>query len=370
MSHTAIECSKCLLSTNDWSELTFEEKGVCAICHIYDDLYKRTVKRGQEADNALKDLLHKVKTNKKQGEYDCLIGVSGGVDSTYLAYLSKEWGLNPLILHIDNGWNSELAVMNIENVLNKVGLDLMTYVVNWPEIKDLQQAYIKANVVDLDIPTDMALMAMMYKTAAKYNIKYIITGHNTVTEGWLPPNFVHHKLDTMNIRNIHKLFGKIPLKNFPMVGVIRHWYYTKIKGLQFVAPLNWIDYNKNEVKQFLMDKLSWRDYGGKHYENIFTRFYQGYILIEKFGIDKRKSHYSTLICSGQLTKQEAQAEMQKPAYNNEVFKTDYDFFIKKLDLTKEVFEAYIKQPEVPHKHYKSYMNIYDKLRKIKKLLIK
>jgi N-acetyl sugar amidotransferase len=264
-------CSRCILDTKDYPEITFNEEGVCSVCDIYDDLALKTVKRGNEAEKAMEVMLQEIKLKGKGKEYDCLIGVSGGVDSTYLAWKAKEWGLRPLILHVDNGWNTELSVMNIENLVKKLGYDLFTYVIDWNEIRDLQLAYMHASVLDIDIPTDNAYAAAIFKIANEKNIKYIITGHNTVTEGWLPPTFTHFKYDIINLKAIHKKFGKVPLKTFPYLGVTKGWYYMKIKGLKTFSPLNWIDYDKNTVKKFIQEELGWRDYGGKHYENIFIR---------------------------------------------------------------------------------------------------
>lgn len=356
-------CSRCILDTNDYPAITFDNEGVCSVCHIYDDLALKTVKRGNQADEAMHVMLQEIKAKGKGKEYDCLLGVSGGVDSTYLAWKAKEWGLRPLILHVDNGWNTELSVMNIENLVKKLGFDLFTYVIDWNEIRDLQLSYMKASVLDIDIPTDNAYAAAIFKIANEKNIKYIITGHNTVTEGWLPPTFTHFKYDIINLKAIHKKFGKVPLKTFPYLGVTKGWYYMKIRGLKTFSPLNWIDYDKNAVKKFIQEELGWRDYGGKHYENIFTRFYQGYILYSKFGIDKRKSHLSTLICSGQITRDEALEEIKKDPYPTEqMLLEDREYLIKKLGLTEQEFQKLMDLPVKKHTDYPSILHWYDRLR--------
>jgi N-acetyl sugar amidotransferase len=356
-------CSRCIMDTNDYPEITFDEKGVCSICHIYDDMAMKTVKRGHEAEIALNKMLDEIKKYGKNREYDCLIGVSGGVDSTYLSYKAKEWGLKPLILHVDNGWNTELSVMNIEQLVKKLGYDLFTYVIDWNEIKDLQLSYMKASVLDIDVPTDNAYAAAVFKIANEKNIKYILTGHNTVTEGWLPPTFTHFKYDIINMKAIHKKFGKVPLKTFPYLGITKGWYYMKIKGLKTYSPLNWIDYDKNKVKDFIQKELGWRDYGGKHYENIFTRFYQGYILFKKFGVDKRKSHLSTLICSGQITREKALEEIKSNPYpTEELLLEDREYLIKKLGITEAIFEEIMNTPVKKHTDYPSILHWYDRLR--------
>jgi len=356
-------CSRCIMDTDDYPAITFDEKGVCSICHIYDDMAQKTVKRGHEAEIALNGMLNEIKKYGKNREYDCLIGVSGGVDSTYLSYKAKEWGLKPLILHVDNGWNTELSVMNIEQLVKKLGYDLFTYVIDWNEIKDLQLSYMKASVLDIDVPTDNAYAAAVFKIANEKNIKYILTGHNTVTEGWLPPTFTHFKYDIINMKAIHKKFGKVPLKTFPYLGITKGWYYMKIRGLKTYSPLNWIEYDKNQVKEFIQKELGWRDYGGKHYENIFTRFYQGYILFKKFGVDKRKSHLSTLICSGQITREKALQEIKSNPYpSEELLLEDREYLIKKLGISEAFFEEIMNTPVKQHTDYPSILHWYDRLR--------
>jgi N-acetyl sugar amidotransferase len=365
------QCSRCILDTNDYPEITFNDHGVCNICSTYGDLSTRTILKGTAGDTALHSLIDTIKDNGKGKEYDCLIGVSGGVDSTYLAYLTKQWGLRPLVVHVDNGWNTELAVSNIERLLDILGFDLYTHVIDWEEMRDIQRAFMRADVVDIDLPFDNAFMSILYKLAAKHNIKYVLSGHNTATEGYLPPNFTHFKMDSLNIRDIHKKFGQSKLKKFPIISLPAFLYYERMRKINIYTPLNWIDYNKAEVKKIIQRDLGWRDYGGKHYENIYTRFYQGYILYEKFKVDKRKSHLSTLICSGQITKADALEEVKKLPYpNQDLLKADKAFFIKKMRMTEAELDAYIQAPEVPHTHYRSYVNVINTLRPFYRLLIK
>lgn len=363
-------CTRCILDNQDYSEMRFDADGVCEICHVYDDLYRRTVHHGASGAAKLEKMLQEIKTGGKGKEYDCLIGVSGGVDSTYLAYLCKQWGLRPLVLHVDNGWNAELAVSNIENIVRKLGFELYTHVVNWNEMRDLQLAFLRASVVDIDVPTDNTYIASTYKIARKFGIRYILTGHNTVTEGWLPPNFNHYKYDLINIKAIHKKFGSIPVRTIPLISRFGLWYNRKIKEIKTYEPLNLINYNKDEVKETIRRELGWRDYGNKHFENIFTRFYQGYILPEKFHIDKRKAHLSTLICSGQITREEALAAMQKPSYDEALYRDDREFFIKKMGLTETEFQQIMQQAPIPHTTYPSEINIIRKLRPLARLLRK
>ncbi len=363
------ECSRCLYDTNDYPVINFDKKGVCEICHIYDDLQQKTVFNDEAGKQKLFELLAEIKKEGDNKDYNCLLGVSGGVDSSYLAYLSKEWGLKPLILHVDNGWNSELASRNIENILKVLDYNLYTHVIDWEEMRDMQLAFFKASVVDIDLPFDNAFMAILYQIARKFKIKYILSGHNTVTEGWMPSNFTHYKLDTINLKSIHKEFGTIKTKSFPTIGPLKVWFYNKFHKIKFISPLDYIEYNKTEVKKKLMEELNWRDYGGKHYENIFTKFYQGYILPEKFKVDKRKSHLSTLICSGQASKEEALKELEKPAYKPDELCGDKEFFIKKMELTEREFEEIMSRPIRKHTHYSSYITVINTLRKVKRMII-
>jgi N-acetyl sugar amidotransferase len=367
LDHSHQVCSRCILDTKDYPEIKFDAKGVCDICLTYDKYYANNVFDGDKGTAVLEEMLSEIKRDAGNNQYDCLIGLSGGVDSTYLAYLTKQWGLRPLILHVDNGWNSELAVKNIENVVSKLGLDLYTYVVNWKEMKDLQKAFLAASVVDMDVPTDNTYIATTYKIARKFKIKHVLIGHNVVTEGWLPPNFNHNKYDLPNIYDIHRKFGSVKLKSIPLIGLAGLWLQKKVWRIKTHSPLNYIPYNKNGVKNTIQTELGWRDYGAKHFENIFTRFYQGYILPEKFGVDKRKAHLSTLICSGQITREEALLENNKPVYDQAQLKEDRNFFIKKLNLTEEEFMAVMKKPPLAHTYYKSLLNTIRRLRPLGRL---
>lgn len=357
-------CTRCILNTNDYKEITFDKNGVCSICRLYDDLHKRTVLQDFDGYRALQALLSKISNSRSASEYNCAIALSGGVDSTFLACKVKEWGLRPLVVHIDNGWNSELAVRNIETVLRKLDLELYTIVLNWNQLRDLQLAFFRSGIIDLDIPSEVAATAALFKAAKKFNLKYIMTGHNTVTEGVLPPNFTSpYKYDTIAIRAINRRFGKGSIKDLQMVGFFRLFYNTRILGIKFESPLNYIDYDKNKVKQFIIENLGWRDYGYKHYENIFTRFYQGYILPEKYHIDKRKSHLSTLICSGQIKREEALVEMSRAIYPNEdLLRSDKQLFISKLGISEIEFDDIMKQPAKQHSDYPSYYKYYLALR--------
>ena len=343
------QCSFSVMDTIADPDIQFDTEGISNYYYAYKSAEAEHVFTGQLGQQKLEALAAEIKAAGKNQTYDCIMGLSGGVDSTYVAYIAKQLGLRPLAVHFDNGWNSELSVMNIENIVSKLGLDLFTYVINWEEFKDLQLAYLKASVVDIEAITDHAIFATLYRLAGEKNIKYILSGTNVQTENTLPKTWIFPKADHINIQSIHKAYGTVPLKTFPFMDAKVKRYYQKIKGVRSVSILDYALYNKQVVKELIQRELGWRDYGGKHYESIWTRFYQGYILPTKFKIDKRKAHLSDLIFGGQITKEEALAELQKPIYDLEQQKMDYAFVLKKLDLTQAEFDAILQM--LPRSHY-------------------
>ncbi len=357
-------CSKCILDTNDDSEIYFDERGICNYCKEYEVINsKNRLEDSAFKEEELKILVDKIKSRGHKNKYDCVIGVSGGVDSTYLIYKATELGLRPLIVHYDNGWDSELAVINIENIVKKLDLDLITYVNDWHEFKDIQLAFLKASVLDIELITDQAILAVLYNTAIQYKIKYILYGTNITTEAILPKSWYHWKIDLLNITGIHKKFGTLPIKTYPQLGFFKHYFITKFIKIESVHLLNYLNYNKNKAKETIVKELNWRDYGGKHYESIFTRFYQAYILPAKFKIDKRKAHLSTLICSGQISREEALKELTKPLYEKDKFQDDYEYVLKKLGLEVSEFEDYMSLPVKSHLDYPSYFKSHYKYQK-------
>lgn len=351
------QCSRCILDTNDDPYIRFDDKGLCNHCRKYDYQANEQVFSGEVAERKLNAIIDKIKQEGKGKPYDTILGVSGGVDSTYLAYLAKQYGLRLLLFHFDNGWNSELAVKNIENLSTKLGYDLSTYVVDWEEFRDVQLAYIKASVVDIEAITDHSAKIATMRLAKKYKIKNVIIGTNVVTESVLPDYWIFSKSDWRNLRDIHRKFGTVKLKTLPVATMWEDWLIRKFSPVTFHSLLDLVPYVKEDVKKLIVEKLDWKDYGGKHYESIWTRFYQGYILPEKFHIDKRKAHLSNLICSGQITREKAIEEMKKPGYDPEQLKIDKDFVLKKLNFSEEEFDAYIKAPRREHTEFDHMMHI-------------
>ncbi|MCB0710028.1 MAG: N-acetyl sugar amidotransferase, partial [Chitinophagaceae bacterium] len=339
----------------------------------YKKAYCDKVFEGAVAKQKLDEIVVKIKEAGNNNQYNCIMGLSGGVDSTYIAWQAKQLGLRPLAVHFDNGWNSELAVMNIQNIVQKLDIDLYTYVINWDEFKDLQLAYLKASVVDIEAITDHAIFATLYRLAGEKNIKYILSGTNVQTENTLPRSWIFPKSDHINIKAIHKQFGTLPLKTFPFMNAKVKRYYMEVKGIKSISLLHYFTYNKNEVKALIAKELGWRDYGGKHYESVWTRFYQGYILPTKFGIDKRKAHLSDLIFGGQITKEEALHQLEQPIYDAGLLKQDMAFVLKKLDLSEKDFSAIMQLPKRSHYDFDYEMPVdkrYPVLKPVKKIFRK
>jgi N-acetyl sugar amidotransferase len=357
-----IECTNCLFTEKNYPQIYLDENGVCDICKVNIDLIQNNQKNKTEQNRLLN--LEKIKSSKK-GKYDCLIGISGGADSTYLVHLAKEWGLTPLLLHIDGGWNSAIAVENINNLLKTSGFDYVTVVMDWNEIRDIQKAFIQANVLDIDLPFDNAMLAYNMSIAKKNNIKYVLNGYSLDTEGIMPEGFTHYKMDKKNILDVYKKMTGKKVRKIRFIGTFGYLYYKKIKKIEFLYPLNWIEYKKEEIKEIIKREYNWSDYGAKHYDNVFTRFYQGYILPKKFNIDKRISHISMLICSNQIDKVRAKEILEDtPLYSPEAELKDKQFFIKKIGLTEEEFENYMSSIPVSHRIYKSDLDIYDRYKTI------
>ena len=364
-----IKCEKCLLNEIDHPEIKLDDNLECDICKI-NKIRIFNVEEKKKSQS-IGTLINNLKS-KKKSKYDCLIGISGGTDSSYLVYLAKKWELNPLLLHVDGGWNSEISVINIERIVENSGFDFVTEVLPWHEMRELQKAFIKSNTIDIDLPFDNAMLKYNYLTAEKYNIKHILNGYSTTTEGIMPPRFAHYKNDKRNIKDIYKKHSNYKLKELKLIGTFGHIYYDKIKKIKFLYPLDLINYNKKNAREIIEKEFNWRDYGGKHYENVFTRFYQGYILPNKFNIDKRKSHFSMLICSNQITKKDAEEEIEKnPPYSSGLLKRDDKiFFCKKLKISLKEFDSYIKSPEVSHRKFKSDLDYYDFFKPLYKFLKK
>jgi len=335
-------CKNCVMDTSD-PEIVFDKNGICNYCRSYEER-KRIFTVSDE--NKFKYLQAMVNYCKKKGSgkaYDCIIGVSGGVDSTYVAYKVKELGLRPLAVHLDNGWDAELAVSNIHNVLKKLDIELYTYVLDWEEFRSLQAAFLKASTPDSEIPSDHAIGALLKSIATKENIP-IIWGVNFSSESILPRVWSQGHMDWGYIKKINKLFGTKKLKTFPHYSVYKRIYWNRIKRIRIFSLLDYIDYDKEDAKKILIEKLGWRDYGGKHHESIYTKFFQAYILPTKFGFDKRRAHLSSLILARQITRESALKELNKPLYDKKELDEHLIYVPKKLGFSLEEFEEIMNTP--------------------------
>jgi N-acetyl sugar amidotransferase len=346
-------CTRCIMDTT-LPGIQFDDEGVCNICKEYCDRVKRELFYDAEGQQALQAMINRIKRRGAGREYDCVIGVSGGVDSTYVAYLvKKEFGLRPLAVHLDNGWDAELAVSNIEQGMKRLGIDLYTKVLNWEEFKDLQVAFLRSSISHVEIPTDHAIWATLIRTAGARDIPYVVAGTNIVTEAIAVPTWLYQSKDSHLINGIHRQFGRLKLETHPRLSPFDFIYFLVLKGIKWIPILNYVPYDKDKAKQILIDELGWRDYGGKHYESVFTRFQHAYFLPRKFNIDMRKAYLSALILSGQMTRTQALADLQLPAAPPEQVEADVEFVVKKLGLTHEEFEQIMT---APNKTYADYPN--------------
>jgi N-acetyl sugar amidotransferase len=356
-------CTKSVMDNTADPNISFDEAGTCNYYHEYVSQSQNRL--FQDEPQKLEKIVASIKKSGQGKEYDCLIGVSGGVDSTFVAYKVKQLGLRPLAVHFDNGWNSELAVKNIEKVLTQLGIDLFTHVIDWEEFKSVQIAFLKASTPDGEIPTDHAIFALLYKVANEKGIKYIINGNNFATESVMPLTWSYGHIDWQYIKTINNKFGTRPrLKSYPTITPLKYFYFTFLRGIKIVSILNYMEYNKEETMKLLQEKLGWVYYGGKHYESIYTRFFQGYILPVKFGIDKRRAHLSSLIFAGQISREQALSELDSPIYPEGLLEEDKSYVSKKFELSKFEFESIMKAKPKTFQDYPNQFWFLQKLRSI------
>ena len=352
------QCTRCVMDTTA-SDITFDEQGVCNYCTEFLERSSHIIHEDPVQKEArLNALVAEIKEAGRGKPYDCIVGVSGGVDSSWTLVEVKRLGLRPLAVHMDNGWNSELAQNNIANLVRTLNVDLYTYVIDWEEYRALMQAFFDADVIDIELLYDNAMLAVNYQQANKYGLKYILAGTNQATEGIrIASGWNWFKYDKRNIQSITK---GVKLKTFPSIGTIDYIFFTILKKIKWISLLDYTQYNKNTALDELEEKYSYKKYPYKHYESIFTRLYQGYILPEKFGVDKRKTHLSTLIITGQLSRNRALELIENIPYPSiEDQNTDIKYFLKKMQWSEEKLIKYIKQPQIAHNHYKTEKPLWD-----------
>jgi N-acetyl sugar amidotransferase len=356
------QCLRCVMDTSD-PLIKFDKNGFCNHCNEYLDNWSKFKKYHDNGESYLENIIEKAKIAGKNKKYDIIMGLSGGMDSSYVAYNAKKYNLRILAVHLDNGWNSEVSVSNIEKCIKYLDADLYTHVIDWDEFKSLQIAYLKAGVVDIEALTDHAIRSVILKLTAKYGIEYNLSGSNFATEGILPTSWVYNKLDFKNIRSINNQFGSKKIKTFPGMSLYKYIYYRAISNIKPIDLLNHIDYNVDVAIKNMQDNMGWKYYGGKHHESIFTKFYQGYILPNKFGIDKRIAHYSTLICSGNMSREDALLKLNSKSYSDNDLEEDMEYVLKKLGISKNEFDNIMNSPVFSHLKYPNNSKLFNFLKK-------
>lgn len=353
-------CNNCVMDTSD-SMIKFDEKGVCDHCNTFYTYTLPNWHTDERGQNDLHEIVKKIKRDGVGKDFDCIIGMSGGIDSSYLTYVAKEkFGLRPLVFHVDAGWNSQEAVNNIEKLVDKLELDLYTEVIDWEEMRDLQLAFFKSGVPHIDTPQDHAFFATMYKFAEQHKVKYILTGANLSTECIRNPiEWMYYQSDSIQLRDIHRKFGARPLVNFPVTSILRHKIYLPyIKGIKVFRPLNFIPYIKEDAIKLLIDQFGWQPYPQKHFESRFTRFYEGYWLPKKFGYDTRRVQFSSLIVTGQMKRDEALAQLKHLPYDEAIIAQDFEYVSNKLGIPVAELQTYMDAPNKTYHDYKSQERIY------------
>lgn len=366
-SNTYQQCTRCLMDTTD-PDIRFNKQGECNHCTEFIQTRALHNYQGAKSDAELAAWVERMKKDGKGKEYDCVVGLSGGIDSSYAAHLCRKMGLRVLGVHMDNGWNSEEAVMNIKNIAKKLNIDYESYVLDWEEFKDIQLAFLKASIPEVETPTDIATLAALHKVAGKYGVKYIISGGNFATEGILPKTWHYNAKDLTYFNHIQKKFGTVKLRKFPTFGFQKEMYYKFIKGIKMVYILNYVPFVKDEAMELLREELDWKYYGGKHYESKYTGFIQSYYLFDKFGIDYRRATFSSQICTGEMTREDALEQLKAKPYNDEKVQEEKIYIAKKLGVSLEEFESILKLPGHYYRHYpndeKKLSFIYDTYRKL------
>lgn len=353
-------CTRCVMDTSD-PDIIFDSCGVCNHCKQAEDLFRKEPLSLsiEEKTQQLQEIIDEIKKKGKGKPYDCVIGLSGGVDSSYVALKVKEMGLRPLAVHLDNGWDSETSVKNIENICKILDIDLYTYVINWEEFKDLQLSFLKASTPDSEIPSDHAIFSILFKEARKNGIDYLIAGTNKTSESILPVAWSQGHADWKYIKSIQQQYGKSILRTYPHRSLLEDTWNRLVLKIQWIEILNYLDYDKEKAKEIIKEELQWKDYGRKHGESHYTRIFQEYILPTKFGYDKRKAHYSSLIVAGQMTREEALAKLEEPLYlTNEAIEQDINYLINKFGISRMEFDVIMDAPNKSYWDYENYQNTW------------
>ena len=360
-------CTRCVMDTSD-PEITFDENGICNHCIQFDEETKSNWFPNSEGAKKLDAILDRIKEEGKDQEYDCIMGLSGGVDSSYLALKVYEWGLRPLVMHVDAGWNSELAVANIETIVKYCNYDLHTHVVDWEDMRALQLSLLRAAVANQDVPQDHIFFSSLYHYAIKNGIRFIINGGNIATESIFPQAWHGSAMDSINLRAIHKRYGTEKLKSYKTISFFKlYFWYPIIRRLRTLRPLDYMEYNR-EGAIVELEKIGWRSYGLKHGESIFTKFFQNYYLPTKFGYDKRRPHFSSMIASGQMSREEALEQLKLSLYESNELETDILYFCKKLQINRSEFMEFLTLPAHHYSEFPNWDKRYQSIKKVQRVI--
>ncbi|MBU3658436.1 MAG: N-acetyl sugar amidotransferase [Flavobacteriales bacterium] len=361
-------CNRCVMDTSD-EDIIFDEKGICNHCKDFEEVLKIPRFDKKNAAENLKVMIAQIKERGKGRKYDCVMGISGGVDSCYAVYLAHSWGLRPLVMHMDNGWNSEIAVQNIKNLVNKLKIDYVSYVLDWNEFREIQLAFLKSSIVDLEMPTDLAIPATCFITASKNDVASIISGGNYSSEGILPLTWGYHvKKDIKLYKHIVRKYGKVRNKKVPYIGLWQEFYFKFIKRIKTFYPLNLVEYDKNKAREFLAEEFGWKDYGGKHHESKITGFWQGYVMPSKYNMDYRRATYASQIVNKQITREEALLMLKEKSFDLEKVEQDKSFIAKKFGISVEELNKILSEPPKTYKDFPNQKKIIDFVHKTYRMI--
>lgn len=348
-------CTNCVMDTSD-SQISFDENGVCDHCRGFKEHVEPNWHPNEDGERMFAKVVEKIKRDGRGREFDCILGMSGGLDSSFLLHKAvKDFGLRPLVFHVDGGWNTDIAVSNIQALIEGLDLDLYTEVINWEEMRDFQLAFFKSGLPHIDIPQDHAFVATLYNFADKHKIKYILNGGNISTECVRNPlEWAYYGTDMRHLRDIRRRFSTNKMRTYPFSSVLRHKFYLRyVRGVQVVKPLDWLPYTKELARTTLAETYGWKPYPQKHFESRFTRFFEGYWLPERFGFDTRRVQFSSLILTGQMQREDALDQLSRPAYDPETINHEFDYIAKKLGISSAELRGYF---DMPKKTYKDYSN--------------
>jgi len=351
------QCVRCVMDTTD-PEIQFDRDGICNHCTNFLKRREEVKAMKKFGSEHMEELLQRIKESGRGNKYDVVLGISGGGDSCYAGYILKQFGIRTLLVHMDNGWNSDDSTINIKKVAKELGFDYESYVLNWEEFRDIQLAFLRASVVEAETPTDIAIPGALHRIASKNKIKYIISGGNLATEGILPKVWHYNAKDTKYFNYLVSTFGTKKPRRFPNFGFATELYYKLVRRIRIIYLLNYVDYDKGEAMKLLKEKLGWKDYGGKHHESRFTKFVQSYLLPKKFNLDYRKATFSSQICAGVLTREKAIEALKAPIYDEQDMEREKEYIAKKLGISQEELNQII---ELPGKYYYEYPNDERKL---------